>query len=290
MTPAKIKGIVRADPLDNLRRVSILKGFGIYVKNDLLEPKHYQHMGEAIWLYLWLLDKLTSVNESGTGKVLGGRPITTEDIQVELGLPVRTYRRYTARLKKHGYISTNRTPHGLIITISKASKPFKRSAKSGTTHVPKVAQQTKSDVPNMSSDVPNSVVRSANVAHVNKEITKTIQDNTNNSTNVLVDRSTNDPSKIFDFYIKQFETPNSKLSTQRRVKIQARLKDAGADMLRRAIENTAKSPFHRGDNDRGWKADIDFIIRSYEQVERLASMHDKQGTVDVEEALRNVKW
>ena len=50
--------------------------------------------------------------------------------------------------------------------------------------------------------------------------------------------------------------------------------DSGVELLEQAISNTSRSPFHNGDNDRGWTADLDFIIRSYEQVERLAQQKD----------------
>lgn len=78
---------------------------------------------------------------------------------------------------------------------------------------------------------------------------------------------------VYDLYIKSFnKNPNTyKLTPKRKIKLQARIKDAGKEMLEKAIINTSKSSFHRGDNDRGWQADLDFIIRSYEQVEKLAS-------------------
>ncbi len=79
---------------------------------------------------------------------------------------------------------------------------------------------------------------------------------------------------VYDFFIEQFnKNPNLyKLSKNRSLKIKARLNDAGDEMLMNAIRNTAKSGWHRGDNDRGWQADLDFIIKSYEQVEKLANM------------------
>lgn len=86
--------------------------------------------------------------------------------------------------------------------------------------------------------------------------------------------------EVFDFYVKSFGAENShiKLSEKRRTYLKNRLKDAGKDMLFKAITNVANSPFHRGDNDRGWKANIDFIIRSYEQVEKLAGMNTDEDT------------
>jgi hypothetical protein len=69
------------------------------------------------------------------------------------------------------------------------------------------------------------------------------------------------------------KNPNTyKLTDKRKAKIRARLKDAGKAMLEQAIINTSSSPFHMGDNDRGWCADLDYIVRSYEQVEKLAAM------------------
>jgi Mn-dependent DtxR family transcriptional regulator len=107
-----------------------MKGFGIYVQNDLLEPKHHDAMGRAIWLYLWCLDKMTSIKEDGTGIVLGGKPIKLEEIQKDLSLTDRTYTRYIVRLQEFGYISTVRTPYGYTIKVTKAKKQFgKRTVK-----------------------------------------------------------------------------------------------------------------------------------------------------------------
>ena len=58
----------------------------------------------------------------------------------------------------------------------------------------------------------------------------------------------------------------------RQAKIKRRLKDCGKDQLALAIQNASQDYFYRGDNDRGWQADIDYICRSAEIVERLANM------------------
>lgn len=103
-----------------------MKGFGIYVKNDLLDPKHIQAMGpkSALWLYLWLLDKITSISEEGIGKILGGKPIVSEEVTEELGVSDRTFRRWVTILKKYGYINVTRTPRGLSLSLNKAEKIF----------------------------------------------------------------------------------------------------------------------------------------------------------------------
>lgn len=81
----------------------------------------------------------------------------------------------------------------------------------------------------------------------------------------------------YDRYIKSFnKNPNTyKLTPKRKAKLQARLKDVGEEILFKAIDNVSRSAFHNGDNDRGWKADLDWIIKSYEQVERLANIEVK---------------
>lgn len=90
-----------------------------------------------------------------------------------------------------------------------------------------------------------------------------------------LDSEKNEIKKIYQTYLQKFEKSENqyKLTPARAKKIDTRLKDAGAEMLERAIVNTSQSAFHRGENDRGWKADLDWIIRSYEQVEKLANMN-----------------
>lgn len=98
----------------------------------------------------------------------------------------------------------------------------------------------------------------------------------NKYTNVYVETLKN----VYDLYCKLFDkNPNTyKLTDKRKLKLKARLKDIGEEQLIKAITNTSASNFHRGDNDRGWQADLDWIIKSYEQVEKLASMEKRSGS------------
>lgn len=108
-----------------------------------------------------------------------------------------------------------------------------------------------------------------------------------NNNNKVELQMQHDIVEIYDFYIEQFEKNANKykLTKQRKAKIKSRLKDAGSEMLRDAIRNTANSPFHRGDNDRGWEANLDWIIRSYEQVEKQSEFVPK---LREEDALKKV--
>nr|DAU13321.1 MAG TPA: 60S ribosomal protein L8 [Caudoviricetes sp.] len=77
---------------------------------------------------------------------------------------------------------------------------------------------------------------------------------------------------IFNLWLSCFGLSERKLTPGRVVKIKRRLKDCGKKQLELAIRNASRDYFYRGDNDRGWQADIDYICRSVEIVERLANM------------------
>jgi hypothetical protein len=53
------------------------------------------------------------------------------------------------------------------------------------------------------------------------------------------------------------------LSPQRRRGILARLRDhGGLEAWKTALANIERTPFLRGDNDRGWTADLDFLLKA----------------------------
>src|SRR3990167_3582209 len=103
-----------------------MKGYYIEVTNNLLDPKHRVAMRESVWLFLWCLDKMTSIAEDGVGRVLGGRPIKYKEILDDLGITERTYSRWVSILRKGGYIKSIRTPYGLSLSVIRAKKRFGR--------------------------------------------------------------------------------------------------------------------------------------------------------------------
>lgn len=104
------------------------RGFYITVSTGILRDGHRERMQvnqktNAIWLYLWFLDKITKIDEySHLGIVLGGKPIKLED--VDLGCDIKTTRKMFHRLIEEGYIETNRTPYGHQVWVTKAKKKF----------------------------------------------------------------------------------------------------------------------------------------------------------------------
>lgn len=106
-----------------------MKGFYITIKNGLLDPKHFKKMkGEntgTVWLFLWLLDKMTIIDEEkGEGKVLGGRPVKFEEFKKDIPISRTTYVKWIKTLRKNNYIRTRRTPYGLTFVVYKAFKVF----------------------------------------------------------------------------------------------------------------------------------------------------------------------
>ena len=106
-------------------------------------------MGNSVWLFMWLIDKITKIDNEGWGWVLGGKPIKLENIK---HLPRRTTQRYFSTLKKEGYISIQYTMRGMIIKVKKAKKKFNNG-------MPKVAHlDVKSGAPRVKSGAPNKTV------------------------------------------------------------------------------------------------------------------------------------
>ena len=110
-----------------------MKGFYIEITNNLLDPKHIEKMGSSVWLFMWLLDKMTSINEDGIGKVLGGKPVVYSEVKEDLGISERTYRRWTDTLREEKYITTIKAPYGLIFNVNKAKKRYARNVRSYAT-------------------------------------------------------------------------------------------------------------------------------------------------------------
>lgn len=91
--------------------------------------------------------------------------------------------------------------------------------------------------------------------------------------------SSNNVQLIYDCYIKGFDKNPTfyKLTPKRISKIKERLDDAGFEMLTNAINNIVLSEFYMGKNDRGWTADLDWITRSYENVEKALSANPSKS-------------
>ena len=74
-----------------------------------------------------------------------------------------------------------------------------------------------------------------------------------------------------ELYIKAFNrlfNAQYRVTPTRVAKLKVRFKTYTPEQISTALIALSKSKFYRGDNDRGWKADPDFLIRSDEQVDK----------------------
>ncbi len=83
-------------------------------------------MGEAVWEFMWCIDKITKVDDDGTGWVLGGKPINLKDLTQDMGVHATTISRNLNKLQKFGYLGLVHTPYGIKVSINKAKKIFKK--------------------------------------------------------------------------------------------------------------------------------------------------------------------
>jgi hypothetical protein len=78
------------------------------------------------------------------------------------------------------------------------------------------------------------------------------------------------------------------LDAGRQAKLRLRAKEHGEDGLLDAIRRICASPFHRGENDRGWKASLGWLLKSSENVGKALDLDpapsDQSCSVDPLEA------
>ena len=97
------------------------KDYNIGLRGGLIDRRHYDRMGSAIWLYAWLILRQTHQQED-TGWVLGGSPVTYREIEEETGFHSRTLERWMRTLRRNGYIETRAVASGIVVQVTKAKK------------------------------------------------------------------------------------------------------------------------------------------------------------------------
>jgi len=140
--------------------------YPIPVFSGLLRDGHYQRMGMAIWVFIWLLDKVTSeyTDEDGTrwGKVLGGQPVRYQDIATDLKICLRMAKYHVATLCKETYIRVKRHPRGIICEIRNSRKRIFRSTSRSATSCPsETSTEVQDPAPLKKPEVQGLATRSA---------------------------------------------------------------------------------------------------------------------------------
>jgi hypothetical protein len=100
------------------RKYEEMESHPICVWNGILEAKHRERIGPAIWLYLELLDKITTEDENGIGWLLGRSPVKLGRFKGSRWMN----RIYLERLAKFKYVVRKRTPYGFVIGVTNSRK------------------------------------------------------------------------------------------------------------------------------------------------------------------------
>ena len=63
----------------------------------------------------------------------------------------------------------------------------------------------------------------------------------------------------------------TRLTDNRKTKIAARIKSMGLETVLKAVLGISRSDWHRGENEQEWKADLEFLMRNDEMIEKWAN-------------------
>lgn len=102
-----------------------LRTFPLTFSSGLFTAKHRKRMGMAIWIFGYLVDRITKEEEykgRWVGIVSGGAPVKATDIAKHLDLDEGTVRSQLERLENKGYIRRRRTPRGYVIEVLNSKK------------------------------------------------------------------------------------------------------------------------------------------------------------------------
>lgn len=93
------------------------------LKMGVFSEQHRKKMGEALWLFGWIVGRQTAQTRAGIGIVCYGKPLTYSQITHETGWPRGTLRKWMERLELEGYIERKfEANNTFTIRILKAKK------------------------------------------------------------------------------------------------------------------------------------------------------------------------
>ncbi|MGH2611568.1 MAG: DUF6291 domain-containing protein [Rhabdochlamydiaceae bacterium] len=114
----------------------------------------------------------------------------------------------------------------------------------------------------------------------NKILKDRMHDNVNDNVNVNdIYKESKESSDELSLFLEEFNLlfkTKYRETLDRRKKIKLRRKTYSLEELLMSVRKLAKSSFHKGKNDRNWKADPDFLLRNDEQVDKWLNYKEKE--------------
>jgi hypothetical protein len=233
--------------------------FPIRIFSGLVEPKHFERIGSALWVFLLFVDWVTE-EKNGKGFVLGGSAINYDRVKARLPISSRQYNRHIDVLRKEGYIETGRKTGGLKITVLK-SKKFPPTSKRNKSDVPYPADQDGSDTPdtaqrsaiNGGSDTPNTAAP--------------YRDNTENINKTL--------QQSWNLLFPIFNIPENSLASYQKQIIDT-INRLGSELTLKAITHLKRSPDFRPPE--GMIKSIDDLMK-WKKIDRIVAALPREGQV-----------
>lgn len=90
------------------------------IQDGLIDPIHEERMGQAVWLFMWCIRCETPQN----GFVLGGMPLTYEEIAKRSKFKPRKVRLWLSRLRSYGYVEVEYLNYKMMKIIVNKSKKW----------------------------------------------------------------------------------------------------------------------------------------------------------------------
>lgn len=180
------------------------------------------------------------------GQLITGREVLAK----ELGISEQNVRTALSKLKSTNEITIKSTNKFSVVSIVKWTEYQVRSTNRSTNKL------------------------TNNQPTTNQQLTT--YNNNNNNNNKIIDivpaKADTPLSKNISLYLHTFNELMGRefqLTPGRINKLKLRLNTYSMDQILIALRNMASDKFYKGDNDRGWSADPDFLIRSDEQIDKF---------------------
>lgn len=204
--------------------------FYITISNGLLKDDHRKRMGVSVWEFMWCMDKVTRIDEDGTGWVLGGKPIKITEIMRDLGISRPIVIKNLQTLEKEGYITKLRTPYGTVLKVAKAKKIFQKKDSGSDVSEPRRQKSQNRDISGNGTETSNKII------HKDKTIDNVSQNGKLPLTEAISTQTQPKKAKIPKEYSSTFKVELSFLETCRKELGIEPLKSAqGRSMIKRAL-------------------------------------------------------